>query len=78
VGKPAIKQVVRDKEIESAVAAGIPHSLGIEAEVYDSGASCHVSPFRDKFILSDDTTMSYRCYGQESFLRCRCGVPGSG
>jgi hypothetical protein len=51
----ASQQVVRDNETESAVAASILPSLGIEAELYDSGASCHVCLFRDKFVTCRTT-----------------------
>jgi hypothetical protein len=44
-----LKEPESDKEVESAAAAGRLCTSTVEVELYDSGASCHMSPLRDKF-----------------------------
>jgi hypothetical protein len=44
-----LKEPESNEEDELAAAAGRSHTSTVEVELYDSGASCHMSPSCDKF-----------------------------
>jgi hypothetical protein len=48
----ALEEVIEDEDGQDFVAAagGARANNGVETELYDSGASCHMSPFRDHFV----------------------------